>query len=169
MAVLDPDELLEQAEFLVIPRSPGPPRQVDVRRAISAAYYAVFHLVCIEATNFVIGQRWQREPRYTQVYRSVDHRDFRTARTTVGLARLDAATIKLAPPGGFPDGLRQFAFTAMDRQARRHAADYDPTGLLRTRDAQVAVSLGRSALAAYRQASAESRMAILATLFFKRR
>src|SRR5262249_25719796 len=43
VAILDPEHLFDQADRLVAPPPAGPPRQADVRRAISAAYYAVFH------------------------------------------------------------------------------------------------------------------------------
>jgi hypothetical protein len=39
LAILNPEHLFEQAEKLVIPPPAGPPRQVDIRRAVSAAYY----------------------------------------------------------------------------------------------------------------------------------
>ncbi len=169
MAVLDPDELFEQAEFLVAPRRPGPPRQVDVRRAVSACYYAVFHFVCTEAANFVIGQRWQREARYAQVYRSVEHRDLRSACVAVQAKKPDVTVARLAPPGGFTDPLQQFAAGTIELQAFRHTADYDPSGLLRTRDAHLTVSLGRSTIAAFRGTDADNRAAFLTILLFKRR
>ncbi len=169
MAVLDPDELFEQAEFLVTPRRPGPPRQVDVRRAVSASYYAVLHFVCTEAANFVIGQRWQREARYAHVYRSVDHRELRSSCAAIQATRLDAAFDRLAPPGGYSPAMKQFARGAIELQAQRNTADYDPSGLLRTKDGHLTVSLGRSTISAFRDTDADNRTAFLTVLLFKRR
>jgi hypothetical protein len=49
VAILNPDHLFEQANRLAVPFGPGSIRQVDVRRAISAAYYGLFHAVLTAA------------------------------------------------------------------------------------------------------------------------
>lgn len=49
VAILNPDHLFEQADRLAAPFGPGTIRQVDVRRAISAAYYGVFHAILAAA------------------------------------------------------------------------------------------------------------------------
>jgi hypothetical protein len=48
------DDLIEHAIFLSDVNSPGDPKQVHLRRAISAAYYALFHLLTTEA-----AQNWK--------------------------------------------------------------------------------------------------------------
>jgi len=55
LAILNPEHLFEQAENLVAPPEAGPPRQVDVRRAISAAYYGVFHATAAAAPDQFVG------------------------------------------------------------------------------------------------------------------
>jgi len=42
------DDLLQQARFLAN-REPVHPRQASLRRAVSAAYYALFHALIAEA------------------------------------------------------------------------------------------------------------------------
>jgi len=54
VAVLDPNHLFEQANKLITIQV-GPPRQVDIRRAISAAYYATFHATITAAADQFIG------------------------------------------------------------------------------------------------------------------
>jgi hypothetical protein len=44
------DDLLDQAEHLAS-REPKRPRQASLRRAVSAAYYALFHLLAAEAAR----------------------------------------------------------------------------------------------------------------------
>jgi hypothetical protein len=44
------NDLLEQAQFLV-QREPRRPRQASLRRAVSTAYYAVFHLLATSAAS----------------------------------------------------------------------------------------------------------------------
>src|SRR6516225_6669624 len=82
VAILNPDHLFEQAEELISPRA-GRPRQVDVRRAISAAYYAIFHAIITAATDQFVGVTNRDESRYGLVYRSVDHRWLRELCTEV--------------------------------------------------------------------------------------
>ena len=48
-------DLLEQARHLSR-REPRRPRQVSLRRAISAAYYALFHLMIQEATGILVAR-----------------------------------------------------------------------------------------------------------------
>jgi hypothetical protein len=44
------DDLLEQAHHLVT-REEGEPKQASLRRAVSTAYYALFHLLIDEAVS----------------------------------------------------------------------------------------------------------------------
>ena len=50
VAVLNPDHFFEQADTLMAPPA-GAPRQVDLRRAISNAYYGVFHAILAAAAD----------------------------------------------------------------------------------------------------------------------
>lgn len=77
MAVLNPDHLLEQADRLLAPPGGGAPRQVDLRRAISNAYYSLFHAVLTDAADDFVGSTHRQSPRYALVYRSVDHKSLR--------------------------------------------------------------------------------------------
>ena len=47
-----PEDLLEQAGHLAR-RERKRPRQASLRRAVSAAYYALFHLLTSEAANLI--------------------------------------------------------------------------------------------------------------------
>ena len=51
-----PDDLLEQAYHLAN-REPESPKQASLRRAISTAYYALFHMLVDEAVG-----KWTVEP-----------------------------------------------------------------------------------------------------------
>jgi hypothetical protein len=59
MANFDPEHLFEQADRLVIPLpSEQEPRETDLRRAVSIAYYGVFHFTMTAAVDmFVVGSR----------------------------------------------------------------------------------------------------------------
>src|SRR5262249_29408591 len=77
VAILNPDHLFEQADKLIAPPPHGPPRQVDLRRAISSAYYGVFHAVLAAVANSFIGSTKQSTSLYSLVYRSIDHHALR--------------------------------------------------------------------------------------------
>src|SRR3954454_4175598 len=50
LAILNPEHLFQQAEQLILPPAAGPPRQVNIRRAISAAYFPdIVDIVAIRA------------------------------------------------------------------------------------------------------------------------
>jgi hypothetical protein len=49
-------DLIEQAHHLAL-REPGKPRQASLRRAISTAYYSLFHFLLHEATNRLFPAR----------------------------------------------------------------------------------------------------------------
>lgn len=49
-------DLLEQARHLAF-REPGKPRQASLRRAVSTAYYSLFHFLLHEATNWLFPAR----------------------------------------------------------------------------------------------------------------
>src|SRR5207248_2610577 len=66
------DDLLRLARDLV-DRNPGAPVEADLRRAVSTAYYALFHLLIHESTTRIVAIPSMR-PR---VVRAFDHRDMK--------------------------------------------------------------------------------------------
>lgn len=70
MAILNPDHLFGHAEKLVVPPPAGPSRQVDLRRAISSAYYGLFHFVPTSVADEFVGTSLRATGRYVLVYRA---------------------------------------------------------------------------------------------------
>ena len=95
MAILNPDHLFEQADKLITPQT-GRPRQVDIRRAISAAYQFV------RLTN-------RDESRYGLLYRSVDHKWLRELCKEVQKSTPSSNFRPYTPPGGFGADIAAFA------------------------------------------------------------
>lgn len=90
---------------------PGRPRQASLRRAVSTAYYAVFHALAYCCANELVG--WQKPWEFfSPVYRSLDHA--RAKAVLSGWAR---------KPGS---GIGLIGQTFVELQERRHIADYDP-------------------------------------------
>lgn len=169
MPILNPDHLLEQARRLIVAPPSGPPRQVDIRRAISAAYYGIFHTVLIAAADSVVGRVHRSSARYALVYRSIDHRNFKTVLGDILKSQVPPAYRALAPRDGFAPSIRTFAEAAVSLQVRRHAADYDPLPRFRTADAIVAIEMATAALKSWQDAPAEQRETVLWLLLFHAR
>jgi hypothetical protein len=63
------DDLLEQAYHLLSKDHPNPPKQASLRRAVSTAYYALFHLLIDEAVG-----NWSVARQRGLLARSFEHR-----------------------------------------------------------------------------------------------
>jgi hypothetical protein len=158
------DHLLDQAERLIASTGRGVPRQVDLRRAISSAYNALFHEVSIAAADQVVGRAKQSEPLYALVYRSIDHR---------ALKQLCEGLTKRRPPAKYARyvkdshalGIAFFSFAVVDLQAKWHSADYDPMIRLSALDARMAIRTARRALIAFRAVRRERRISLILLLF----
>ena len=92
---------------------PGRPRQADLKRAISNAYYAMFHALCHSNATALWGNPGGTPgaPGWSRIYRSLEHNQARQ--------RMNQIT------GSSPQ-LRNFASTFQALQNHRHQADYDP-------------------------------------------
>lgn len=165
VAVLNPEHLFEQADRLITRRH-GPPRQVDIRRAISASYYGLFHAIVTAAADQVIGATNRGRSRYGLVYRSVDHRWLRDLCREVQKPTLSNKFKPYEPRNGFGQNITAFAAAAVELQEKRHAADYDPIIRVNRSDATLAVRTARAAVRSFERASANRRLAFLSLLLF---
>lgn len=166
MPVLNPDHLLDQADRLIAPLGRGAPRQADLRRAISNAYYGVFHAIVTDATDDLIGSTQRPTPRYGLVYRHIEHRSLRALCEDVKKTSLPAKYSKLAPADCFGPDLIAVATAVLDLQEKRHLADYDPLFRVGISDAVLAIATGRTALVRFRNAPSEPRKVFLSLLVF---
>jgi hypothetical protein len=165
LAILNPEHLLEQANRLIAPPPAGPPRQVDLRRAISAAYYAVFHATLAAAADHYVGAANRATSQYTLAYRSVDHRELRElcSRVSAPSGRLT----QYVPAGGFDVDIRAYAQALLELQEKRLDADYNPSIRVRSSDARLAIGTARDALRRFQATHSSSREAFLGLLLFK--
>jgi len=110
------DELIEHAVFLAEFNLPGQPKQADLRRAVSAAYYALFHLLTTEA-----AQNWKHFRQRDRFARMFDHGRMKTCSSRVSSRPLpiDPAEIPVAR------SLKLVADSFVTLQSARHRADYD--------------------------------------------
>jgi uncharacterized protein (UPF0332 family) len=118
------DDLIEQARHLMR-REPKRPRQASLRRAISAAYYAVFHLLAAEAAKSVAPS--QPQALRWQVRRALGHSDMKeVCRGFAGgrISNLRRSTQRLITVPIQPE-LAAVASNFAKLYDVRQAADYD--------------------------------------------
>jgi hypothetical protein len=166
VAILNPDHLFDQAEALVMPPEAGPPRQVDVRRSISAAYYGVFHGIAAAAADEFVGRTKRSSNQYGLVYRAFDHRWLRDLCDDLRKQTPPQRYSPYLPRNGFGPNVVAFATAVVELQERRHAADYDPMVRVKTSDALAAIRTARAALRRFGNASIPRRRAFLTLLLF---
>jgi hypothetical protein len=164
MTILRPDHLLEQALRLINPPSSGPPRQADIRRAISSAYYAVFHLTMTALADEFIGRSQRSSPRYALMYRSIDHRALKELCIEVSRPSPARRYAPYIPENGFGADIEAFASAATELLQKRHAADYDPVPRFVKPEALLAIDTARNAVLRFTQATPARRKAFLTFL-----
>ncbi len=112
---MTPGDLLDAARDLAYGGAPPRP-EAHLRRAVSTAYYAVFHCLAGAAADAFVGSAQAAHPAWSRVYRAFDHRPTRNRCD-------DENALKRF---GIPFELRRFAATFVYLQNRRHLADYKP-------------------------------------------
>jgi uncharacterized protein (UPF0332 family) len=165
VAVLNPDHLFEQANKLIASQT-GPPRQVDIRRSISAAYYALFHATITAAVDQFVGVTNRDRSRYGLVYRSVSHAWLRDLCKDVQKPTLSNKFKPYAPSNGFGPNITTFAAATVELQEKRHLADYDVMIRMNKSDAVLAINTAEAALRRFGKASKTRRLAFLSLLLF---
>ena len=110
------NDLLDQA-LMLVHKEPRKPRQASLRRAVSTAYYALFHLLI----NACVANWKQKDLRAT-LGRAFDHSSMKSASNRIRDSRQFPFT------GEEPrvvSNLRHVAKTFAELQEQRHVADYD--------------------------------------------
>lgn len=108
----------------------GKPKQANLRRAVSTAYYAVFHYLVDEVCCVQIGtQNSQRSYRHT-LSRAFVHTTMKAACSSFGAGTLKQSVTKGLPKDeqghySIPNPIQNIAATFAELQEKRHLADYD--------------------------------------------
>jgi len=111
-------DLLSQAEALLKFEDVN---QAAIRRAISNAYNAVFHLIIQDGVDLLLGIEETKVNNYFQ--RSFDHGSMKAGCEDVRKNQLPNRHAPIAGP--FPYELVQLAIIFVDLQRMRHDADYN--------------------------------------------
>lgn len=128
--------LIQAARDLVESANPDDPHNSHFRRAISTAYYALFHCLAESSANLLAGEdpanRSNRA--WRQTYRALNHGAVKNRRN-----RREFKT-------EFPQETQDFAKVFVEIRDKRNRADYDPTGSLSKLDAEQAIDDAEDAI-----------------------
>jgi hypothetical protein len=134
-------DLLEQAGRLAT-LDTRRPKQASLRRAISAAYYAIFHLLVDEACRVQIGAQRNQAPFRQVLGRAFAHNVMKESCKSFRGGTLKKGVSKGLPAGfAIPGEIRKLAAAFVDLQEMRHLADYDLTERFRRSDVQLLIEL----------------------------
>lgn len=132
------------------------PTQVSLRRAVSTAYYAMFHCLASAAANVLVGRG--RSPAWHRVYRALEH----------GMAR-SACENKRALEA-LPPEVRGFADTFVMLQKARQRADYAlDKGVYRKSDVLGDIASAATAISQFEQADTRHRREFATQMLFRQR
>ena len=132
------------------------PTQAGLRRAVSTAYYAMFHTLAASAADLLMGT--SRSPAWHRVYRALEHGRARSA-CQQGRAMEE-----------FPAGIRKFAKAFVVLQTERQKADYAlDAETYETTDALASIVSAERAIDGFARVDVESRRSFVAHVLFRQR
>lgn len=99
------------------------PRQASLRRAVSTAYYALFHLLVEEAASFFVSG--DRQSMREALSRAFNHGAMQKVAEGFASAKVSPKIKCLLPEETLPVELIRVAQAFVDLQQARHGADYD--------------------------------------------
>ncbi|MEA2831742.1 MAG: hypothetical protein QOF22_2490, partial [Bradyrhizobium sp.] len=148
----DPADLLTVARLL-LNAGAAPPSDAQLRRAVSTAYYALFHKILRAAVQRFMGADQVGSAGYAILYRSFDHRHMRIICEALAVSKLkDTLKRQLGRDAVSPD-MRNFAYAFPVLQDVRHLADYDPTALFQQSDVASLIDATEVAMADFDRAT----------------
>ena len=109
-----PEGLIDSANSLYSASRSSKPKQADLRRAVSAAYYAVFHALARICADALVGKTKARRSNkaWVEVYRGLNHGNAMNA-------------CKNTEHVDFPESIKEFAAGFILLQNARHNSDYN--------------------------------------------
>lgn len=113
-------EGLIQTVDLLLGANSGTPSQVNLRRAASSCYYAIFHTVCHNCAESIVGTKGETLTHaWRRAYRALNHNFCKKACYTEHGNPKEVLS-------KFPEEVQTLAYLFYSMQIKRHNADYDP-------------------------------------------
>lgn len=144
-----PSDLLDQAEMLAR-REPKNPKQASLRRAVSAAYYALFHLLVEDAARLLLGLVGRDDAAaIARIARTFDHKPLKEVSQAFAESRLPASLRSDGEGYQTPGDLKLVADAVVSLQQARHEADYNIGRPVTRADAQKLIQEAKLAFEAW--------------------
>jgi hypothetical protein len=136
-----------------------PGSSASKRRAVSTAYYALFHALAKTCAGELLGNSRSDSPEYERVYRALEHGSLK-----------NAFKEKKGPLSKYPS-LSAIGESVIALQSRRMKADYmPPRGNLFSRaEAEDSIELARDAAQTIARLSSDEKRVLAVHLLFKER
>ena len=154
---IDWRNLIQAGEDALKPQRDSGPTNEHIRRAVSNAYYAMFHALAASNAEVLIGSPHDdlTAAAWIRVYRGVDHnrakREFENHKDELSVEGENFGSV----------------FTAL--QKRRHSADYDPDATFNIQDTSLWLAIATYACEEYLKAEWSERSCIAALTTIDRR
>jgi len=157
------------ARLLVRVGGPSPPNQAQLRRAVSTAYYALFHKVVRAAAARFTGPGQEQSGAYAILYRSFDHGHMKRMCEELQLSTLKDRIKGPLHRDTVSQDTRDFAGMFPDLQDTRHLTDYDPTVRFLSSDVTSLINATQDAIEAFDRIPADEQADVLALLMVRTR
>ncbi len=123
-------DLLDQARSLAKVDIRGKPKQANLRRAVSAAYYALFHFLVGEVCRGVVGTQHQARGYRHSLARAFGHTTMKDACRSFAAGQLPQSVVGPLPKSSAGSyvvlkPIQKISATFSYLQEERHLADYD--------------------------------------------
>ena len=151
-------DLIAASRLLATALNPdSEPLQDSLRRAVSTAYYAMFHALASSNADCLVGTPYDAltEHAWSRVYRGLNH---------------NAARRSLMQDRSlFSPQVGQFARKFSQLQDQRHSADYDPGKSFTLTEAMAWIDLSEEGIEGFMQAGVEERRMVAVQTLIARR
>ena len=159
---MNPEDLIRIARHLAaggVGGRRGRPRQAELRRAVSAAYYALFHALARCCADMLVGSTpaRRRQPAWERAYRSLEH----------GVAKDRCNNQREMRQ--FPAEIQDFGQWFVVIQRYRHQADYVPEATFSRSQVLELISEADRAIAGFRRADTIDQRAFAIHVLFRSR
>ena len=156
---MNPEDFIKDARSLLQQTGSGRPSQSSLRRALSTAYYAMFHALARNGADMLVGAKpkVRTSDSWKNVYRSLEHT---RAKKVFGNSSV---------MGHFPPAIQKFGEVFAKMLQKRHEADYNPHARF-TKTAVISdIDDAERVVADLKNASREDLRTLAVCIFFKQR
>lgn len=156
---MNPQDLIRSARRQAGGSGRGRPRQTDLCRAVSSAYYAMFHTLARCGADLLAGAGHSNRSQsaWGQTYRALEH----------GQAKNRCLNRPLVSQ--FPPAIQEFANCFAEMQRHRHYADYAPVTTFARSRVLLLIDQTEQIIARFNGAPVRDRRAFAIYLLFRLR